>query len=71
MPRLINNQLVTSLHAQSSVSEEYRMLRTNIQFSSIDEPIEVMMVASAQAGEGRTVTISNLAVTYAQEGKRC
>ncbi|MGM1019329.1 MAG: CpsD/CapB family tyrosine-protein kinase [Bacillota bacterium] len=70
MPRLINNQLVTSLHAQSSVSEEYRMLRTNIQFSSIDEPIEVMMVASAQAGEGRTVTISNLAVTYAQEGKK-
>lgn len=46
------------------------MLRTNIQFSSIDEPIEVMMVASAQAGEGRTVTISNLAVTYAQEGKK-
>ncbi|MEC0180263.1 CpsD/CapB family tyrosine-protein kinase [Paenibacillus peoriae] len=70
MPRLINNQLVTSLHAQSFVSEEYRMLRTNIQFSSVDEPIEVMMVASAQAGEGRTVTISNLAVTYAQEGKK-
>lgn len=46
------------------------MLRTNIQFSSIDEPVEVMMVASAQAGEGRTVTISNLAVTYAQEGKK-
>lgn len=46
------------------------MLRTNIQFSSIDEPIEVMMVASAQTGEGRTVTISNLAVTYAQEGKK-
>jgi len=27
------------------------------------------MVTSAQEGEGKTTTISNLAITYAQEGK--
>lgn len=70
MSQSINDQLITAINAQSPVSEQYRMLRTNIQFSSIDEQIQVIMVASAQTGEGRTTTVSNLAVTYAQENKK-
>lgn len=72
MPRLTNNrhQLITALSPKAPISEAYRTLRTNVQFSAIDEQIKVLMVASAQAGEGKTTTISNLAVTYAQEGKK-
>lgn len=55
---------------KSSSSEAYRKLRTNIQFSSIDSQIQTIMIASALSGEGKTTTIGNLAVTYAQEGKK-
>ncbi|WP_340016053.1 CpsD/CapB family tyrosine-protein kinase [Paenibacillus sp. FSL K6-1318] len=65
-----NNSLVTYFNSKSQISEGYRKLRTNIQFSSIDSHIKKIMVASAEAGEGKTTTISNLAVTYAQEGKK-
>lgn len=62
--------LITVSNPKSPISEAYRTLRTNIQFSSVDEPVRTVMVASAQAGEGKTTTITNLAVTYAMEGKR-
>lgn len=72
MPRSTNDrqQLVTALNPKAPISEAYRTLRTNVQFSAIDDQIKVLMVASAQAGEGKTTTVSNLAVTYAQEGKK-
>jgi capsular exopolysaccharide synthesis family protein len=62
--------LITELNPKSPISEAYRALRTNIQFSSIDEPVKVILVTSAQPEEGKSTTIANLAVTYAQEGKR-
>ncbi|MCM3749157.1 CpsD/CapB family tyrosine-protein kinase [Paenibacillus pasadenensis] len=71
MPRSTNNNsLVTHNDPKSPISEAYRTLRTNIQFSSFDEAIQVIMVASANPGEGKSTTASNLAVTYAQEGKK-
>lgn len=72
MPRSTNNShnLVTATNPKAPISEAYRTLRTNVQFSAIDEQIKVLMVASAHSGEGKTTTVSNLAVTYAQEGKK-
>ncbi|GMK41176.1 protein-tyrosine kinase [Paenibacillus sp. CCS19] len=65
------NHLVTQVNPKSPISESYRVLRTNIQFSAIDDhSVQVLMVASAKSGEGKTTTVSNLAVTYAQEGKK-
>jgi len=55
---------------QSNSSEAYRKLRTNIQFSSIDSQIRTIMISSAISGEGKTTTIGNLAVAYAQVGKK-
>lgn len=72
MPRSTSeSSLVTYYDPKSPISEAYRTLRTNIQFSSFDEAIRVIMVASANPGEGKSTTASNLAVTYAQEGKKC
>ncbi|MBJ6360267.1 CpsD/CapB family tyrosine-protein kinase [Paenibacillus sp. GCM10012307] len=71
MRRSINDtNLVTLTNPKSPISEAYRTLRTNIQYSAIDTPIQVVMVVSTQMDEGKTTTITNLAIAYAQEGKR-
>jgi capsular exopolysaccharide synthesis family protein len=62
--------LVTLLNPLSPVSEGYRRLRTNIQYSDPDRETRVIMVTSAEPGEGKTVTSANLAVAYAQSGRR-
>ena len=63
-------QLITITNPRSPISESYRSLRTNIEFSSIDEKLQVLMVSSAGPGEGKSTTITNLAVTFAQSEKR-
>lgn len=55
---------------RSASAEAYRMLRTNLQFSSPDEPLKSVVVSSATPGEGKTTTACNLAVTFAQAGKK-
>ncbi|CAN7711432.1 CpsD/CapB family tyrosine-protein kinase [Paenibacillus sp. LjRoot153] len=71
MRTLINkHQLITELQPKSQVSESYRTLRTNIQFSSIDRIMKTILVTSAQPGEGKSTTAANLSVAYAQEGKK-
>jgi capsular exopolysaccharide synthesis family protein len=66
----IKYSVITSINPKSPVSEAYRSLRTNINFSELDQQIKKIIVVSPQAGEGRSTTIANLAVTYAQENKR-
>lgn len=72
MPRQSTDhkKTVALLNPSSPISEVYRTLRTNIQFSSFDSEIKVVMVTSSVKGEGKTTTISNLAVAYAQEAKK-
>jgi capsular exopolysaccharide synthesis family protein len=62
--------LVTLLNPLSPISEGYRRLRTNIQYNDPDREMRVIMVTSAEPGEGKTVTSSNLAVAFAQSGRR-
>ncbi|RIX45880.1 polysaccharide biosynthesis tyrosine autokinase [Paenibacillus nanensis] len=71
MSRLKNKrQLITLTNPKSPISESYRSLRTNIEFASVDEPLQVIMVTSAGPGEGKSTTISNIAITYAQTDKK-
>lgn len=69
-PSNSSHNLITLDNPKSPISEAYRSLRTNISFSAIDHTMKVLMVASAESGEGKTTTITNLAITYAQEGKK-
>ncbi len=62
--------IITLSNPRSPISESYRALRTNIEFSSIDEELQVLMVSSAGPGEGKSTTITNLAVTFAQSEKK-
>ena len=62
--------MITHVNPKSPASEAYRVLRTNIQFSSADTEIKLLMVTSAGPGEGKSTTVSNLAVTYAQADEK-
>jgi len=62
--------LVTLTAPRSAAAEAYRTLRTNVQLSSIDNPIRALLVTSASADEGKSTTLANLAVSFAQAGQR-
>lgn len=62
--------IITHTNRKSPVSEAYRTLRTNIQFSSIDKKIKTIVMTSAAMSEGKSTTITNLAETIAQAGNR-
>ncbi len=61
--------LVALLTPRSTAAESFRTLRTNIEFSSVDEPIRSILVTSAGAAEGKTMVAANLAVVLAESGK--
>ena len=70
MPEDRSSTLITISNPRSPVSEAYRTLRTNLEFSSLDKPICSMVVTSPAPEEGKSTTLANLAVTLAQAGKR-
>ncbi len=63
-------EIATILHPRSAISEGYRTLRTNLEFAAVDRPVHSLLVASASPDEGKTVTASNIAIVYAQAGRR-
>lgn len=62
--------LIVSKNPKSPVSEAFRTLRTNLQFSTIDDSIKSLVMTSPGPGEGKSTVIANLAVTMAQSGKK-
>jgi succinoglycan biosynthesis transport protein ExoP len=62
--------LATLVFPRSPAAEAYRTLRTNIEFASIDAPLRSILVTSAVPGEGKSLTAANLAIAFAQTGKR-
>ncbi|MHA6250715.1 CpsD/CapB family tyrosine-protein kinase [Oceanobacillus sp. CAU 1775] len=62
--------LITMINPKSPISEQYRTIRTNIQFSSIDKDLRTILVTSSGPEEGKSTVTANLAVAYAQQGKR-
>ena len=62
------DKLVAAIHPRSPISEAYRILRTNIQFSAVDKPLETLLVSSPNPIEGKSITLANLGVVMAQAG---
>jgi len=64
------DKLIALHHPLSPIVEAYRLLRANLQFSAVDKPLHTLMVNSPGPGEGKSVTLANLAVVMAQSGLR-
>jgi protein-tyrosine kinase len=62
--------IITHLDPRAPISEQYRTIRTNIQFSSVDESIQSLLITSSGPGEGKSTTVANLAIVFAQQGKK-
>lgn len=68
--RSYSTTLISLLNPLSPASESFRRLRTNLQFSRPDKPVQTIIVTSSGPGEGKTSISSNLAVIMAQSGRR-
>jgi len=75
LPRLSREQvksprLVTLEHPADAVAEAFRLLRTNLAFMDVDGSAKSLLVTSSLQGEGKSVTVANLAVTLTLAGKK-
>ncbi|MFD1064416.1 CpsD/CapB family tyrosine-protein kinase [Oceanobacillus locisalsi] len=62
--------LIANTNPRSPIAEQYRTVRTNLQFASVDNEVSSMLITSAGPAEGKSMTTANLAVVYAQQGKK-
>lgn len=62
--------LVLKENPRSPIAESYRSIRTNIQFANIDGDVRTILFTSSNKSEGKTSTISNIALTMADAGHR-
>lgn len=66
----MSDMLISLNNPKSAVAEAYRTLRTNIEFSGIDNEIKSIAITSSEPGEGKSTVTSNLAITMARANKR-
>ena len=66
----LRNELVMIATPEAPQTEAFQLLATNIEFSNLERGAKSFMIASANPSEGKSTTISNLAVTFARSGKR-
>ena len=63
-------ELIVANRPKSGVSEAIKTIRTNLQFSSVDEKVKKILVTSSFPGEGKSFISANLAVSFAQTGAK-
>jgi len=62
--------LFVARNPRSPVSEAFRALRTNIEYSSVDKKVQTVLITSSGESEGKSTVAANLAVVEAQAGKK-
>lgn len=62
--------LVTVTDPSSVISEQFRTIRTNIQFSSVDKTLHSIVVTSPEPSEGKSTVGANLAVVWAKQNQK-
>lgn len=66
----MRKEVIAEHDPKSPISEIFRTLRTNIQFMNTKGKLKTILVTSTLPGEGKSWVSSNLAVTFAQAGKK-
>ncbi|MEK3765068.1 CpsD/CapB family tyrosine-protein kinase [Solibacillus sp. FSL K6-4121] len=69
-PSTLARQLVTVSSPKSIISEQFKTIRTNINFSMPDKDLKTIVLTSSTPGEGKSTNSSNIAVVFAQSGKK-
>ena len=62
--KMLSTRLITLLNPWSTISENYRLVRTNIQINGAGEGPQVLLVTSPEASDGKTVNSVNLSRRY-------
>ncbi|EOH96882.1 capsular exopolysaccharide family protein [Enterococcus moraviensis ATCC BAA-383] len=62
--------LITLADKSSPISEQYRTIRTNIQYAMVDRDLKTLVITSSGPSEGKSTTSANLAIVFANSGKR-
>ncbi|EUJ30236.1 CpsD/CapB family tyrosine-protein kinase [Listeria cornellensis] len=63
-------KLIAKLSPKSPHSELFRSVRTNIEFSSVDKVMKSILITSSEPDSGKSIICANLAVVFAQQGKK-
>jgi capsular exopolysaccharide synthesis family protein len=63
-------KLITAVEPKNVVAEQFRTVRTNIDFSSIDKTLKTVLFTSSDVSEGKSTISANTAETWAQQGKK-
>ena len=63
-------KLITIAKPKSPIAEQFRTIRTNINFMSVDEKVKTIAFTSANISEGKSTVTANVAITMAQAGKK-
>lgn len=69
-PKAGKRPLVVHLDPHSARAEAFRQLRTSLQFIDVGDHPKRIVVTSCNPGEGKSTTVSNLAIALAQAGQR-
>lgn len=64
-----NGKLYVADNPRHPIVEEYRSLRTNLEFAGVDQPLGTLLVSSAGVQDGKSSVAANLAVIMAQAEK--
>lgn len=62
----LSDKVIAHFQPHSPVSESYRIIRSRIRFKRVDQPARSIMVTSSMPEEGKSLTVANLAVVFAQ-----
>ena len=63
-------RIITVEEPLSLAAESYRRIKTSLEFANVDKQPQVVQVVSSMQGEGKSVTVLNLAATYAEDSKK-
>ena len=67
---ITENALVTLTHPDGHQAEAFRLIRTNLEFLAVDSDVRTVVLTSPSKGDGKSLSVANLAVSLAAAGKK-
>ena len=64
-------KIISYANPKSVIAEEFRAIRTSIQYSNLDKKIKTILITSTSKNEGKTTIATNLRSEERRVGKEC